>query len=89
MKCYIVTFEAADVAVRQRIRDRLKSYPKYCPVHKHCWAIMTDQKAAEVRDFLTPLLGPKDRMFVIRSGTESAWRNSYGPKNNEWLKKNL
>lgn len=89
MKCYVVTFEAADVGVRQLLRDRLKTYPRYCPIHKHCWAIMTDQKAVEVRDYLSALLGPKDRLFVVRSGTEAAWRNSYGPKNNEWLKKNL
>lgn len=89
MKCYIVTFDVADVDVRTKVRERLKGYGRFCPVHRHCWAIMSDQKAIQIRDHLTELLGPEDRLFVVRSGTEAAWRNSYGPKNNEWLKKNL
>ena len=89
MKCYIVTFDAADVAVRKNVRERLKTYGLWCPMHKHCWAIMSDQNAVQIRDHLTELLGPDDRLFVVRSGTEAAWQHSYGPKNNEWLKKYL
>ena len=89
MKCYIVTFDVADVAVRERVRERLKTYVQWCPVHQHCWAIMSDQKAAQIRDYLTDLLDPDDRLFVVRSGVEAAWRNPYGPKNSEWLKKYL
>ena len=89
MRCYIVTLEVADAAVRNKVREHLKTYGGYCPVHKHCWAITTDQEAAQIRDGLTPLLGPKDRLFVVRSGTAAAWWHSYGAKHNEWLKKNL
>ena len=89
MKCYIVTVEVADAAVREKVRERLKSYGRYCPVHKYCWAVVADQKAVQIRDHLAELLGPEDRIFVVRSGTEAAWRNSYGPKHNEWLKKFL
>ena len=89
MRCYIVTFEVADATVRQRVHNRLKTYSGYCPVHEHCWAIMSDRKAARIRDHIAELLGPKDRLFIVRSGTEAAWVNSYGPKNSEWLKKNL
>lgn len=90
MKCYIVTFDVADVAVQQKVRERLKTtYGQWCPVHAHCWAIMSDQKAVQIRDHLTELLGPQDRLFVVRSGVEAAWRNSYGSRNNKWLKKYL
>jgi hypothetical protein len=50
---------------------------------------MTDKKATEIRDSLGRVMQSGERVFVIRSGTEAAWRNSYGEKNNEWLKKNL
>ena len=89
MHCYIVTFEVTDAAVRQKVKERLTTYSHYCPVHKHCWAIMSDQTAAHVRDHIAEPLGPNDRLFVVRSGTAAAWRNSYGPKHNEWLKKYL
>jgi hypothetical protein len=89
MSCYIVTFETASEASRQKVRERLKTFPRFCPVHKYCWAIVTDKKAVEVRDYVGEVLQRGERIFVIRSGTEAAWRNSYGVKNNEWLKKNL
>ena len=89
MRCYIVTFDVADVAVRKKVRERLRAYGRGCPVHEHCWAIMSDRKAVQIRDHLAELLSPKDRLFVVRSGTEAAWRNPYGPKNSAWLKKYL
>lgn len=90
MSCYIVTFQAKELETRQRIRAQLKTYPSYCPLHNTCWAIVTDEKAVDVRDALKSLLQAGDRLFVIRSGTEGAWRNVLGSTNSSaWLKKNL
>ena len=89
MSCYIVTFEVAASAARSAVKGRLKEYGKFCPIHEHCWAIVTDKSAAQIRDSLTPLIAKTDRTFVIRSGTEAAWINTYGQKNTDWLKKNL
>ena len=89
MKCYIVTFNVADAAVRQRVGERLKAYGHYCPVHEHCWAIVSDQTAAQIREHISELLGTTDSLFIVRSGTEAAWQNSYGSEHNEWLKKYL
>ena len=65
------------------------TYSGYCPIHDNCWAILTDQKAAEVRDSVAEVMEQGERIFVIRSGTEGAWRNIYGDKNSDWLKENL
>jgi hypothetical protein len=89
MTCYIVTFEPLSEASCLKIKQQLKTYPHYCPIHKYCWAIMSDKKSKDIRDDLGKIVQPGERLFVIRSGTEAAWRNSYGEKNNEWLKKNL
>ena len=89
MQCYIVTFEVSDEDVRGRVRERLEAYGHFCPIHKYCWAIMSDEKPVQIRSDLAEVLGPSDRLFVVRSGTESAWWNSYGSKHNEWLKKYL
>lgn len=89
MTCYIVSFEVKLESTRTKIHERLKTFEGYCPVNHHCWAITSGKKATEVRDLIAEVLAPGDRLFVIRSGTEAAWRNAYGEKNSEWLKKNL
>ena len=89
MACYIVCFEAAQKN-REALQTLIKTtYKSYCPVTDTCWAIITESKAAEVRDFLSAALSSTDRIFVLRSGTEAAWRNLYGPAWAEWLTKNL
>jgi hypothetical protein len=87
--CYIVSFEVAAVPSRTRLVGLLRGFKSYCPINRHCWAVMSDLSAAAIRDHLVQVLGARDRIFVVRSGTEAAWRNAFGPKNSEWLKKNL
>jgi len=89
MTSYIVTFEVAKAEVKTALKDLLKSYGSYCPINETSWAIKTDKTATQVRDHLIPAIETGDRLFVIRSGTEAAWRNSYGDKFTDWLKKNL
>ncbi len=90
MKCYIVTFETESETSLQQVNKLLKtSYKFYCPIHEYCWAIKTDETAVQVRDKLMKLSTGAERVFVIRSGIEAAWLNSYGDKNNKWLQTNL
>jgi hypothetical protein len=89
MNCYIVSFETKTEASRERVRERLRLYKRYCPIHKYCWAIMSDDAAKSIRDEVAKVMDSGERLFVIRSGTEAAWQNSFGEKNNEWLRKNL
>ena len=89
MACYIITFELHDPAKKPAFIEALKSFTGYCPLTPHSWAITTTKTAKEVRDQLSTSMDPSDQLFVFRSGTEGAWRNSYGDKHNDWLKKNL
>ncbi len=89
MTTYIVTFEVSSKETRQDLRALMKKYNGYCPIHKYCWAIRSKDKATHIRDNLSQVLQPGDRIFVIRSGTEAAWRNAYGEENTAWLKKSL
>jgi hypothetical protein len=88
MSCYVVAFEPLDTDAAQTISERLKTFNFYCPINSFCWAIVTDQSAAQVRDTLKQGLSAS-RIFVVRSATEAAWIRAYGEKNNEWLKKYL
>lgn len=89
MTTYIVTFEVKDITRKNRVKEKLKEFGYYCPIHDNAWAIRTEKKATEVRDTITPLMTSEDRIFVIRTGTEAAWRNAYGTEHSEWLKKHL
>lgn len=89
MACYIVTFEVESLANKAKLEERLKAYGTYCPINYTCWAIVTDNSAAQVRDNLMAVIPATDKIFVIKSGVEAAWRNAYGQKNTDWLKEHL
>ena len=87
---YIVTFNISDSTRLNKVKDYLRENSNgYCPIHYNAAALISDKKASEIRDEIIQMTVAQDRIFVIRSGTEAAWKNSYGEKNNEWLKKNL
>ena len=89
MTCYIAAFEVADVQDKNALVERLKSYRTYCPINNNCWAIISNQTAAQVRDDLMAVIKTTDKIFVVKSGVEAAWRNVYGEKNSDWLKEKL
>lgn len=89
MTTYVVTFEVKDATRRTMVKEKLKEFGYYCPIHDNVWAIRTEKRATEVRDFITPVMTSEDRIFVIRTGTEAAWMNVYGTEHSEWLKKHL
>jgi hypothetical protein len=90
MSCYIVTFQAKELSTRQKIRQHLSTYDSYCAIHNTCWAVVTEKKAKEVRDEIGAITEPGDRLFIVRSGTEGAWRHVVGStKTSDWLKRNL
>lgn len=89
MTCYIVTLDVFDAARRNSLKERLKSFGPYCPVHENCWAIVTDKSATQVRDYLMEITTATDRVFIVKSGAEAAWTNTYGEENSTWLKEKL
>lgn len=89
MTTYIVTFEVNNSSRMSLLKEKMKEYGAYCPIHGNCWAIQSEQTPAQVREFLDEDLIAEDRIFVIRTGTHAAWRNTYGEKNSEWLKERL
>ncbi|TWO84628.1 hypothetical protein AYI75_08815 [Shewanella algae] len=89
MSTYIVTFEVPDAARRNALKEHLKLYNIYCPIHDNCWAIVTDKSSVQIRDRLNGIITPSDRVFVIKSGVEAAWNGIYGTANADWLKEKL
>lgn len=89
MNTYIITFDIKDKDRLSKLKGILRDTGYFCPIHENAWAIKVAKKASEIRDELMQYTTADDRLFVIRSGTEAAWKNSYGEDNNKWLKDNL
>jgi hypothetical protein len=89
MTCYIITFDVADASKQHLLESRLMEYETYCPIHKNCWALLTEKTAVQVRDHLMEIISSPDKIFIIKSGLEAAWNDTYGPDNTTWLKDKL
>lgn len=76
MTTYIITFHVKDDDKKIALKRKLAAYKNYCPIHENCWAIISDETPAKIRDDLHQVIDDIDSIFVIRSGTYSAWLNS-------------
>jgi len=87
MACYIVSYNLIKERNYEKLYDALKSYRTWAKITESTWAIVTNKTATEVRDHLSKFIDEDDRLFVVKSGVASAWRNVRC--RNEWLKKHL
>lgn len=87
MTCFIVTFETANKESNQSILNTIQSYPTHAQICKNTWVIVTDDEATNVRNKLKQIIGPDDRIFIIKSGEEAGWVNVICEKS--WLHKYL
>jgi hypothetical protein len=87
MKCYIISYDLVNQRDYESLHKAIKSYSGWAKITESTWAVKTDNTAKEIRDHLSEFLDQDDRVFVIKSGVEAAWRNSICK--NEWLKNNL
>ena len=88
MQCYIVSYDLNQPGRNyEALYGALRSYPKWARINESVWAVVAASTAVEIRDRLSSYIDANDRLFVIKSGVEAAWRNSICK--NEWLKENL
>ena len=86
MNAYIICFEIKNPNHIKSVEDKLIEYGTWARINANCWSIVTDQSAVIIRDSLKDL-APGEYIFVIKSGVEAAWTNSYA--SNDWLRRNL
>ncbi|PIZ73857.1 CRISPR-associated protein Cas2 [Candidatus Peregrinibacteria bacterium CG_4_10_14_0_2_um_filter_43_11] len=89
MNCYIITYDLknSDANDYSELFEAIKSYKTWAHINESVWAIVTEEKAKIIRDFLKEKMDSEDSLFVVKSGTEAAWSNVLCKK--EWLKNNL
>jgi hypothetical protein len=86
-KCYIISYQLSPARDSKALHDAIKSYGTWANITGNTWAVVTQKSATAVREHLMGFLTANDRIFVAKSGVESAWSNTIC--RNEWLKKNL
>lgn len=88
MPSYIVCYDLrAPGRNYEPLYNRLRQYPNWAKVTESNWVLTTGWTATQIRDDLTGYIDANDRLFVVKSGIEAAWRNSICQ--DAWLRTNL
>ena len=88
MATYIISYDLRKPGQNyDQLYEAIKSYGTWARVNESVWAVVTTNTAVQIRDHLLRFIDTNDRLFVIKSGVEAAWRNSICK--NEWLKEHL
>ena len=87
MPCYIISYDLRNQRDYQSLYEAIKEYGTWAKITESTWAIVTDESAVEIRNHLLNNIDDDDRLFVVKSGVEAAWRNVRC--RDEWLKKRL
>lgn len=88
MHCFIVMYDLITPGQDyQRLHNAIKTYPRWGRITESTWAVVTDQDASQIRDYLLDYMDNNDRIMVIQSGQTAAWKNAKA--RNEWLQENL
>ena len=86
-RCYIISYDVAEEGDYNALHKAIQNYGTGAPVTESTWAVVTGYSAEVIRDRLSRYLPDGSRLFVIRSGVESAWWNALC--DNKWLKRSL
>ena len=88
-KTFLISYDLAEGSSLdyQELLGAIKSYGTWAHITQSTWAVVTEDKASEVRDHILSYLPSDSRLFVVKSGSIAAWRNPIC--RSEWLKKNL
>lgn len=70
------------------LHDAIKGLGAWWHHLESTWLVVTNRTAAQVRDALAPEMDGNDKILVVRSGGEGAWKG-FTDKGSQWLKDNL
>ncbi len=87
MVCYIISYDLVKERDYEKLYSAIKSYDDYAHITESTWAIVTNDRAAQIRNDLKKHMDSDDRIFVVRSGVVAAWSKVLC--DSKWLKDNL
>ena len=87
MTCYVISYDLVKKRDYEGLYKAIKAYGTYAHITESTWAIVTTDEAKQIRDNLQKHIDSDDRIFIIKSGKEAAWRNVLCK--DKWLQDNL
>lgn len=85
--CYIIVFQVEAESIKLQVVQYLKKFSKWGKLTDNVWAIVTSTHYKDVRDSLSRMVSPTDRVMVVQSGKHAAWLNTYA--SNDWIRENI
>lgn len=88
-KTFIISYDLDEGSPEDyaNVYEAIKEYKTWAHLTESTWAIVTTEKAKEVRDKLIELMPDGSSLIVVKSGGIAAWRNV--KCSNDWMKKHL
>lgn len=87
MATHLVSYDLISGKNYDKLHTAIKSYGTWAHIHESLWAVVSSDSAVQVRDHLLRYIDHDDRLFVVRSDGEAAWRGVLC--RDAWLKENL
>ncbi len=87
MACYIVSYDLRNDRDYKALYEALEEYGTWARITESTWAVVTDESAEEIRDYLLEVMDADDRLLVVKSGVSAAWSNVRA--SSKWLRKHL
>lgn len=88
MAVYQISYDLRKQRNYEPLYERIRSYGQWAHTLESSWVIVTNQSAAQVRDYLCGAMDQDDGLLVTRLKGEAAW---FGIKDSvsDWLKQTL
>jgi len=86
-KTYLISYDMAEGGDYEKLYEAIKAYRTWAHITESLFAVATEQSAKEIRENLSGYFPKGSRLFIVKSGSEAAWRNVIC--SNEWLKNKL
>ena len=86
---YIITYDVANSEDFDYgdLMKAIKAYGVWAHITESTWAVVTDEAASTIANYLLGFMPENSRVFVVRSGSEATWSNVIC--RDSWLKKRL
>lgn len=87
MKCYIIMYDLRMARNYEALYSAIQAFGTWGRITDSTWAVLTTMDAPQLRDHLLRFMDNDDRLFVIKSSGEAAWKNTLA--DNQWLQQNI
>lgn len=88
MNSYLIIYELRNPKMDYLpFYSAIKSLGRWGMLTQSSWLVVTEWNIISIRDLLQSKIGSEDRLLVVLSGKQAAWKSIIAP--NDWIKTNI